>query len=55
MGNYVKEVAILALAVVEMYALSIGIDGALLSLFLAAVAGLGGYELGKQQQEEKKK
>lgn len=37
--------AILALAIIEVSALVRGVDGALLSLVVAAIAGLGGYVL----------
>lgn len=52
MSNYIKEIAILALAAIELYALSIGLNGALLSLVVAAIAGLGGYELGKRRNKK---
>lgn len=38
-------VAIACIAAVEVFALSQGIDGALLGVAIAAIAGLGGYEL----------
>ncbi len=37
--------AILALAIIEVSAIVRGVDGAILSLVVAAIAGLGGYVL----------
>jgi len=42
---YTKEVAIAGIVILEAIALYQGIDGAALSLVIAALAGLGGYEL----------
>lgn len=37
--------AIVGIVIVEMYALSQGINGHILALTIAAISGLGGYEL----------
>ncbi|MBA7582182.1 hypothetical protein ES708_24102 [subsurface metagenome] len=41
----VPVVAILAIAGLEIYAISQGVNGTLMSLAFAAIAGLGGYEI----------
>jgi len=48
MCKYKTLVAIAAITAVEMYALYLGMNGAVLSLSVAAMAGLGGYELNKK-------
>ena len=48
MCKYKTLVAIIAIGVVEMYALSLGMNGTALSLSVGAMAGLGGYELNKK-------
>jgi len=39
-----SSLAIIAIATIELYALTQGIDGALLAGTIAIIAGLGGYE-----------
>ena len=46
MIDKVAVTAICAITVIEGIALMNGINGAMLALTLAAIAGLGGYELG---------
>ena len=47
--SYVKELAIIGLVVMEMNALIFAhIDGALLAAVAALIAGLGGFEVGKE-------
>ena len=41
----IAAIAIVALAVIEVYALSKGIDGTLMTIVVAAIAGIGGYLL----------
>jgi hypothetical protein len=45
----VSAIAIAGITVLESVALITRVDGALLALAIAAVAGLGGYNLGRQQ------
>ena len=47
-------IAITAVTLIELYALSIGINGTVLSLSVACIAGLGGYNLKKVMGEVKK-
>jgi len=47
-------VAIVALAFIEYHALKLNIDGAILSLVVAAISGLGGYQLGQVLKYRKK-
>jgi len=50
-GKLVRSiVAIGALTTLEMTALIMEIDGVTLSLVIGAIAGLGGYELGKKKE-----
>ena len=51
----VPVVAILAIVGLEAYALYLGINGALMSIVVAAVAGLGGYEVKVVRDKLKKK
>ena len=48
MCKYKALVSILAIGIVEMYALYLGMNGTALSLSVGAMAGLGGYELHKK-------
>ena len=50
MTDHVKEVAIVALAAVLLYALHQGIDGTLLAAGIAAIAGIVGYTVGKKME-----
>jgi len=45
--SLVPLVAVLSIALIEAMAISKGIDGTLLSLSIAAIAGLGGYGIRK--------
>jgi len=45
--------AIIAIAGLEAYAISLGINGVLLSGSIAAIAGLGGYNVSKIRQSKK--
>ena len=45
MSEYLKEVAIGGLVVVEVSALCLGINGVVLSLVVALIAGIAGYTL----------
>jgi hypothetical protein len=45
MTDYVKEVAIGGLVIIEVTALCAGIDGVLLSAVCALIAGIAGYKL----------
>jgi len=42
--------AILAITALECFALAQDINGALLGFAIAAIAGLGGYEIGKRKK-----
>jgi len=48
-------VAISCLTVLEMTALIMGVDGAVFSVVIAAIAGLGGYTIGKVKGNNAKK
>lgn len=48
MPNRIREVAIGAIALLEVIALFRGVDGALLGAAVAAIAGIAGYEVGKR-------
>lgn len=43
-------IAIIVIGILEVIALAKGIDGAALAAGVAAIAGLGGYQLGKSQK-----
>ena len=45
--SYIREVAIAGIVVLEAIALLQGIDGALLSMVIATIAGRAGYTLKK--------
>ena len=45
MSKYKTLMAMGCITIIEMFALYNGIDGALLTLSVGALAGLGGYEL----------
>ena len=47
MTTYIREVAIAGLVILEGVALMKGIDGTLLSLVIAVIAGLAGYTVRK--------
>jgi hypothetical protein len=49
----VSVIAISAVTLIELYALTIGINGTALSLSVACVGGLGGYNLRKVMGEQK--
>jgi hypothetical protein len=49
----VSVIAISAVTLIELYALTIGINGTALSLSVACIAGLGGYNLRKVMGERK--
>ncbi len=44
---YIREVAIAGIVVLEAIALCKGIDGAILSMVIATIAGIAGYSLRK--------
>jgi hypothetical protein len=46
-SDWVKIAAILSITILEAVALLKGIDGALLSMAVAVIAGLAGYQVGK--------
>ena len=45
--DYIREVAIAGIVVLEAIALLQGIDGTLLSMVIATIAGIAGYTLKK--------
>jgi len=45
-------IAIVAITILESIALLKGVNGALLSICIAAIAGLGGYEIGSKRKSE---
>jgi len=48
MSNYIKEVTIISLTSLGIFAMWKGIDSGILVTIASAIAGLGGYELGKR-------
>ena len=48
---YIREVAIAGIVVLEAIALCKGMDGALLSMVIATIAGIAGYTLRKVKEE----
>ena len=42
-----KYTAIIVIGIIELYALYLGMNGIALSLTIGAVAGLGGFEVGR--------
>jgi len=49
--GYIREVAIAGIVVLEAIALCKGIDGAILSMVIATIAGIAGYTLRKVKEE----
>ena len=49
-SNMKTITAILAITALECFALAQDINGALLGFAIAAIAGLGGYEIGKRKK-----
>jgi len=49
--SYIKEVAIAGIVILEAIALYKGIDGQILSLVIATIAGVAGYTLRKVREE----
>ena len=45
--------AIICITLVEMYALSQGINGLMLGAYVAGIAGLGGYSIAKYRETER--
>lgn len=52
--NPIIIIAMLCITILEVTALVQGVDGAIFGVAIAAIAGLGGYEL-KSQRDKKKK
>lgn len=52
--KYKTLIAMGCITFLEALALYLGVDGAILSLSIGALAGLGGYELAKAAEEEDK-
>ena len=50
--NWVKVTAITGLVVLELYALYKGIDGQVLTLVVAGISGLAGYEIAKNKKTQ---
>ena len=46
--SYIKEVAIVAIALIEIAALAMGMNGTVLALAVGAIAGIAGHEIGKR-------
>jgi len=49
--QYVREIAIAGIVLLEAIALMKGIDGQVLSLVIATIAGIAGYTLRKIREE----
>ncbi|UYL65064.1 MAG: hypothetical protein QIT46_gp12 [Methanophagales virus PBV305] len=50
MTSYIREIAITGLVILEAIALMNGIDGTLLSVVIAVIAGLAGYTVRKVRE-----
>lgn len=48
--TYVKEIAIIGLIAIELYALNQGIDGTLLAGICSLIAGIAGFYVGKKEE-----
>lgn len=48
-------IAILCITVLEVFALVYGVDGALFGIGIAAISGLGGYQIHKQLAKKQQK
>lgn len=51
--GYVKEISIVTIGVLTTIALLLGHDGTLLSLMVAVIAGIGGYQIGVHKEKER--
>ena len=51
MSEYTKEIAIIAVVILEAIALAKGFDGAGLASALAVIGGLAGYSIGKKREK----
>jgi len=49
--TYIREIAIAGIVILEAIALMKGIDGQVLSLVIATIAGIAGYTLRKIREE----
>ncbi len=49
--NYIREVAIAGIVILEAIALYKGIDGQVLSLVIATIAGIAGYTLKRVRED----
>ena len=49
--TYIREIAIMGIVILEAIALCQGIDGQVLSLVIATIAGIAGYTLRKIREE----
>jgi len=49
--NYIREVAIAGIVILEAIALYKGIDGQILSLVIATIAGIAGYTLRRVRED----
>jgi len=49
--TYIREIAIAGIVMLECVALCKGIDGQILSLVIATIAGIAGYTLRKVREE----
>lgn len=53
MNEAVKVAAVISLAALEWHALSLGIDGVLFSLVVGLIAGIAGYQYGKNEFQKR--
>ena len=49
--SYIREVAIMGIVILEAIALMNGIDGQILSLVIATIAGIAGYTLRRVRED----
>ena len=52
MDKYKMYGAMICITIIELYALSLGIDGIVLSASIGLLSGLGGYSVAKKQETE---
>lgn len=50
--EYLTLVSMVCIVVLELYALSVGIDGLVLGSVIAVLSGLGGYEYAQKTKSE---
>lgn len=49
--TYVKEIAIIGIVAIEIYALHQGVNGTFLAVAVGAIAGIAGFIIGKKKED----